>query len=153
MRRLQVRRAWLFPSPQATAPCPGPEAPGAVCMEAHCLLLGWLSERPEEVRGVAGSPVEPVLTALRLPRVPGVPVCRQQQLPGRQGRVSCCYSFLADWLLHLGYPLQTPLFNRKSYYLTTRAPRSEANSRMSLAPSKASATSWQHSTGGSAESV
>lgn len=40
-------------------------------MLAQRLLLGWVSGRPEEVRGVACSPVESVLTAGRLRWVPG----------------------------------------------------------------------------------
>lgn len=71
MKRLWVRQAWPFPSSQARAPCPGLEAPGAVWALAQRLLLGRVSERPEEVRGVARSLVGSVLTALRLRRVPG----------------------------------------------------------------------------------
>lgn len=40
-------------------------------MLAQRLLLGWVSGRPEEARGVACSLVESVLTAGRLRWVPG----------------------------------------------------------------------------------
>lgn len=91
-------------------------------MLAQRLLLGWISEGPEEVRGVARSLVESVLTALRLG---GFWVHREQQLgEGWRRELSMGLAhLLADELLCSPYSGDLITIHNGDPHLTIRATR------------------------------